>query len=120
MRIRIISEGKTKDAHLRALQADYASRIAHFTDFVLEELRPERKAGNGRGGRLSATDQRLLEKIHGSTKVLLDERGREGTSEDFGEWLGQQALRGDRGGAFLLGGPERVLGRLREQGGPLV
>src|SRR2546425_11028402 len=105
MRIRIISEGKTKDAHLRALQADYASRIAHFTDFVLEELRPERKAGNGRGGRLSATDQRLLEKLHGSTKVLLGERGRGGASEEFCEWVGQEALGGGRGVGCLFGGP---------------
>ncbi len=115
MRIRIISEGKTKDAHLRALQADYASRIAHFTDFVLEELRPQRKAGNGRGERMSATDQRLLEKLHGSTKVLLDERGREWTSEDFGKWLGQQALRGTREVAFLVGGPEGFSPALRKQ-----
>src|SRR2546427_12498399 len=101
MRIRIISEGKTKDAHLRALQADYASRIAHFTDFVLEELRPERKAGNGRGGRLFATDPRLLEKIHRSTKVLRGESGRELASQDFCELPGPSTMRGARWGGRL-------------------
>src|SRR2546428_14195404 len=98
MRIRIISEGKTKDAHLRALQADYASRIAHFTDFVLEELRPERKAGNGRGGRLSATDQRLLEKLHRRTKVLPGEGGRGGGFADFWGMLGPASSRRGPGG----------------------
>ena len=36
MRIRIVWEGKTKDAGLAALQADYAKRIARFGEIVIE------------------------------------------------------------------------------------
>ncbi len=37
---------------------------------------------------------------------MLDPRGREWTSEEFAQWLGQQALRGTRELVFVVGGPE--------------
>ena len=40
MRIRLICEGKTKDAPLRALQAEYLKRLTRFTDLAVEEIRP--------------------------------------------------------------------------------
>ena len=98
MRIRVIAEGKTKDAHLRSLQADYVKRIAHFTEFALEEM-PERSAP-------APAERRLLERLRGGYKVFLDSRGRQWTSEEFAEWLGQQAVRGVRELTFLVGGRE--------------
>ncbi len=106
MRIRVIWEGKTTNAHLHALQCEYASRIAHFSDFVIEELHPGRRAAKSGEKRMPAAGLRLLEKLQGSTKVFLDGRGREWTSEQFAEWLGQQAVHGTRDLAFLVGGPE--------------
>lgn len=115
MRIRIIWEGKTKDPHLRALQADLASRIGHFSELVVEEIRPVRRRDSGKETKLSAAEQRLVEKLRGSTKVFLDDRGREWTSEEFAEWLGRQALRGTRELAFLVGGPEGFSAAFRRQ-----
>jgi 23S rRNA (pseudouridine1915-N3)-methyltransferase len=107
MRIRILWEGKTKDPNLRAVQADMAARISHFTGLQVEEISPLRRAGGSRKkSTLSTPEQTLLKKLHGSTKILLDERGRELTSEGFAEWLGQEALRGTRELAFLVGGPD--------------
>jgi 23S rRNA (pseudouridine1915-N3)-methyltransferase len=106
MRIRIIWQGKTKDAHLRALQADYQARIAHFCEVAVEEIPSARSTGGTNGRKLSPAERRLMEKLGGSAKVFLDPRGREWTSEEFAEWLGQQALRGTRELAFLVGGPE--------------
>ncbi len=115
MRIRLIWEGKTKDAHLRGLQSEYASRIAHFSDLVVEELQPGRRVDESGGIRMSAAGRRLLEKLRGSTRVFLDGRGREWTSAQFAEWLGQQALRGTRDLAFLVGGPEGFSAAFRKQ-----
>jgi 23S rRNA (pseudouridine1915-N3)-methyltransferase len=120
MRIRILWEGKTKDAHLRALQQDLAGRIEHFTSVSLEELPPLRRAGQGRKPGLSSPERALLEKLRGATKVLLDERGREQTSEKFAEWLGQEALRGTRELAFLVGGPEGFSAAFRQQADVLL
>jgi len=115
MRIRVIWEGKTKDAHLRALQADYQARIARFGELVVEELPPFRGPSRGTG----KVERRLLdrwkEKAGDGYKVLLDSRGREWTSQEFGEWLGQRALHGTRELVFVVGGPEGFSSAFREQ-----
>ena len=115
MRIRIIWEGKTKDAHLRALQADYRERIAHFNDVAVQEVATARGHGDSDGKKLSSAERRLVEKLSGSCKILLDPRGREWTSDEFAEWLGHQAVRGTRELAFLVGGPDGFSPAFREQ-----
>ncbi len=122
MRIRVISEGKTKDAHLRGLQADYVKRIAHFTELAVEEIPAARRsssrvAGRERGAEssLSPAERRLLERLRGGYKVFLDSRGRQWTSEEFAEWLGQQAVRGARELAFLVGGREGFSNAFRKE-----
>jgi 23S rRNA (pseudouridine1915-N3)-methyltransferase len=120
MRIRILWEGKTKDTHLRALQADLAGRIEHFTRLIVEEIPPARHVPQTRKSGLSPSERSLLEKLRGSTKIFLDERGREWTSEEFAEWLGQQALRGTRELAFLVGGPEGFSAAFRKEADVLL
>jgi 23S rRNA (pseudouridine1915-N3)-methyltransferase len=119
MRIRVIAEGKVKDAHLRGLQADYAKRIAHFTEFALEELPLDRRStSRGAGPERSAlvpAERRLLERLRGGYKVCLDSRGRSWTSEEFAEWLGQQAVRGTRESVFLVGGTEGFSNAFRQE-----
>lgn len=119
MRIRILCEGKTKDSHLRAIQQDLAGRIEHFTPLILEELPPQgtnraRKAG------LTSSERALLEKLRGATKILLDQRGRERTSQEFATWLGAEAMRGSRELAFLIGGPDGFSAAFREKGDVLL
>lgn len=120
MRIRILWEGKTKDAHLRALQDNLAERIMHFTGLSVEEIPAPRGVAQGRKAGLSTPERTLLEKLGGSTKVLLDERGREWTSEEFAEWLGQQALRGTRELVFLVGGPDGFSAAFRKEADVLL
>jgi len=115
MRIRVIWEGRTKNAHLRALQAEFEKRLAPFTELVVEEIHPVRRAGGSSQKKLSAGERNLLAKLKGSYKIFLDGRGREWTSEEFAEWLGQQALRGTRELAFLVGGPEGFSAAFRQQ-----
>jgi len=115
MRIRIICEGKTKDPHLRALQADLASRIEHFTGLTVEELSSSLRPGSAGKAALTSRERALLEKLRGSTKVLLDERGRERTSPEFAEWLGAEAVRGTRELAFLIGGPDGFSAAFRQK-----
>jgi len=119
MRIRLIGEGKTKSPQLRALEADYKARIERFTDMVVEEAPPDRAAsGSGQSRsreRVSSAERRLLERVRGSYKVLLDAGGREWTSEEFARWLGGQALRGTRELAFLVGGPQGFSAAFKKQ-----
>ncbi len=112
MRIRIVWEGKTRNKDLASLQADYAKRIAKFGEIVIEEQAVPR-GGPARGSKALLTERRLLEKLDGATKVVLDARGREWTSDEFAEWLGQQAVRGQRELAFIIGGPDGLSQTLR-------
>ncbi|HEX5412143.1 MAG TPA: 23S rRNA (pseudouridine(1915)-N(3))-methyltransferase RlmH [Terriglobia bacterium] len=103
MRIRIIWEGKTKDAHLRALVADYAKRIAQFTEILIEESPEARKARSRSTKKASPVETRTLEKTAGSTRVFLDPEGAEWTSKEFALWLGDQGVHGTREIAFVVG-----------------
>ena len=120
MRIRILWEGKTKDAHLRALQSDLAARIEHFTGLSIEELPAVRASSGRKKTGLSLEERNLLKKTLGCTRVLLDQRGREWTSAEFAEWLGQQALRGTRELVFLIGGPEGFSAAFRKEADVLL
>ncbi len=120
MRIRVICEGKTKDAHLRALAADYEKRIGRFVEISVEETRPLRGPRERVQKGASAEEKRLLDKLRESKKVLLDERGRELTSEEFAEWLGEQALRGTRDVAFVVGGPDGFSENFRQEADQLL
>lgn len=114
MRVRILWEGKTKNPHLRALQADYASRIQRFLEVKIEEL-PAGAPGSAKRDKLTASERRMLEKLHGSRKIVLDERGRRWTSAEFAEWLGREAVAGTRDLAFLVGGPGGFSSSFRRQ-----
>ena len=120
MRIRILWEGKTKDPHLRALQSDLASRIEHFTGLTVEEIPSVREAGRRSKPGLSTSERNLMEKTRGSTRVFLDQRGREWTSAEFAEWLGKQALRVTRELVFLIGGPDGFSAAFRKEADVLL
>ena len=120
MRIRIVCEGKIKDAHHRALAADYQKRISRFVDVTVEETKPLRGPGASSSRTVSAEEKRLLEKLRESKKVLLDERGSERTSQEFAEWLGEQAVRGTKEIAFLVGGPNGFPESFRQEGTQLM
>lgn len=107
MRIRLIAEGKVKDAALRALEADYVARLRHFTELVMEQT-PRRGGATKRGAKPGSSSR-------GSTTVCLDASGREWTSQQFAEWLDKQALSGTRELAFLVGGPEGFTAAFKQQ-----
>lgn len=104
MRIRVLCDGKTKDEHLRALQEDYAARIRHFARLEIEQTRPP-KDSRPRDG-MFPVERWLLEKTAACRRVVLDERGREWSSNEFARWLEANGVEGTREVAFLIGGPD--------------
>jgi len=107
MRIRLIADGKLKDAALCALEADYVARLKHFTELVIEET-PRRAAATQRRTKPGRSSR-------GGITVCLDASGREWTSQQFAEWLGKQALSGTRELAFLVGGAEGFPAAFKQQ-----
>ena len=115
VRIRIIQEGKPRNANLRALQTDYETRIRHFVDLRIEDRPAVGRAEGSRPRIQSAGSRRWLESLRQSYKVLLDPCGHEWNSEEFAEWLGERALRGTRELVFLVGGDKGFAPAVREQ-----
>jgi 23S rRNA (pseudouridine1915-N3)-methyltransferase len=92
MKIRLIMLGKTRNATLRAMIDDYVSRIQHYAPTEIVELRES-----------SAAALRKLKIDTASILVLLDAAGKQFTSQQFAQWVGQSRDRGTREMVFLCG-----------------
>jgi len=104
MKIHLVMLGKTRRPEIRSLMDDYLARVRRFTDVQLTELRED-----------SAASLRKLELDSAATVVLLDDRGKPQTSEQFAKWLAETRDRGAREIAFLCGGAEGFPEALRRR-----
>src|SRR5262249_55995353 len=100
VKLQIAWIGKTKEAAIRALTAEYLERTSRYVATESHEM---------------ASEQSLLELTEprgGRTRpvlVLLDARGRQFTSEEFAELLRDQQDRGTQNLFFPLTPPPRLL-----------
>jgi 23S rRNA (pseudouridine1915-N3)-methyltransferase len=92
MKIRFIMLGKTRREEARALFDDYLSRIEHYADVEINEVRDRTPAA-----------LRKLKMEPGSAVVLLDAGGKQFASQQFARWLGDLRDRGTRELVFLCG-----------------
>jgi 23S rRNA (pseudouridine1915-N3)-methyltransferase len=102
MKIRFVMLGKTRREGIRALLDDYISRISHFAEIEVSELRDATPAAI-----------RKLKIEPGATVVLLDADGKQFTSQQFARWLGDLRDRGVRDLVFLCGDAEGFPAELR-------
>jgi 23S rRNA (pseudouridine1915-N3)-methyltransferase len=102
MKIRFVMLGKTRREEIRALLDDYISRIRHFAEIDVSELRDATPAAI-----------RKLKIESGATVVLLDAGGKQFTSQQFASWLGDLRDRGARDLVFLCGDAEGFPAELR-------
>ena len=94
MKLQIAWIGKTKEAAIRALTAEYLERISRYVAAESHELAGE------------AALLELTEARSGRTApvlILLDGRGRQFTSEEFAELLRDQQDRGTQNLFFAVG-----------------
>ena len=92
MKLRIAWIGKTKEPAIRELTAEYLKRLSRYAQVESHELPDE------------AALLKLTEKSAGRTRpafILLDQRGRQFSSEEFAELLRDQQ---DRGTQYVLFG----------------
>jgi 23S rRNA (pseudouridine1915-N3)-methyltransferase len=92
MKIRLVMLGKTRREESRALVDDYAGRVGHYAEVVVNELRDAGPAS-----------LRKLKIEPGAAVVLLDAAGKQFTSQQFARWLGDLRDRGTREIVFLCG-----------------
>lgn len=102
MKIRLVMLGKTRRPEMRALVDEYASRISHYAEIEVTELRDG-----------SAAALRKLKIDSAATVVLLDAAGKQFTSQQFAKWLRDLRDRGAREVVFLCGDAEGFPDELR-------
>lgn len=110
MRVTIVGVGRLKDDAERVLVDRYLERLRGAKAAglwpVAEKEIPEARQPTA-NERKTHEATRLLKAAEGADLVaLLDESGRQLSSEAFAAWLGDARDRGSRHVAFLLGGPD--------------
>ena len=107
MRLRVIWTGKTKDARLRELQADYEKRLSHFTWCEVVEIRESANAGSKAG--IDKDSKSISDRLsNGAVTVLLDLDGTEWSSPELAAQIQRWENQGTKEVAFIIGGPNGV------------
>ncbi len=97
MKLRILWIGKTKDAGLSKISADYASRVERFLPLEIVELKDPKRPEEESSKLLGATDP--------SDRVIaLDPRGKSFTSEQFAAFVAKHMREDPRCLTFVVGG----------------
>ena len=106
MTIKLILIAKTNVQQLRVLCEEYTKRLKHYTDFEIEILSlPKKKRFASESEQKTEEGKILLQKLKPSdVVVLLDERGREMTSEAFAKQIEKYQLQATKQLVFIVGG----------------
>lgn len=107
MTIKLLTIGKTDDPALQKLIDTYVNRLGHYNKFEFEIIPDLKKTKN-----LSVDQQRsaegklILDKLSASDfVVLLDENGKQLSSEGFSEYIQKRLNSGMKQLIFIIGGP---------------
>ncbi len=99
--------GKTDDPNFKNLIEEYKKRLCFYTRFEIECIPDLKNAKN-----MSENQQKekegslILDKTRGAdVVVLLDEKGKNYTSEEFAGFLQKKMNAGTRNLVFVIGGP---------------
>jgi 23S rRNA (pseudouridine1915-N3)-methyltransferase len=117
MRLKIYWVGKTQNAPIKSLLADYLERLKHLAPVEVIEMPDLSRRRGLKGAALRAAEGAELARILAPDcrRVVLDERGRQFSSAEFARWLETAQVQGIREVSFIIGGPEGVEPKLLEQ-----
>ncbi|NIN71313.1 MAG: 23S rRNA (pseudouridine(1915)-N(3))-methyltransferase RlmH [Gemmatimonadetes bacterium] len=115
MKVMIVSVGTPRMPGLAEAIRDYESRISHYFRFESAEVRQQRIGPGADSGAIIEKESRaLLDKVQPDLEtVAIDERGVTWSSEQLAAYLGELAIGGGAGVAFLVGGPLGLSDELR-------
>ena len=106
MKIVLITIGKTNEKYLIEGISDYQKRLKHYTNFERIEIVNLKNAKNFSESELMQKESELiLKQIKNSDHlVLLDDKGKDFTSQKFAQKLQQWMLSGKKRLVFVVGG----------------
>jgi 23S rRNA (pseudouridine1915-N3)-methyltransferase len=106
MKVELWAIGKTNEAYLKEGIAIYLKRLRHYLKFELVVIPDIKKAGKLSPEQLKTKEgEAVLQRMkEGDSLILLDEGGRQYTSEAFAAFLNRQFQHSHRRIIFLIGG----------------
>ena len=107
MNIKLLLVGKTDDGSLQGLIENYVKRLEHYNKFDLEIIPDIKNTKNLNPEQQKTKEGKLiLERISPSDYlVLLDENGKQFSSEAFSEFIQKRLNSGMKQLIFVVGGP---------------
>ena len=117
MKLKLICVGKLAAAWQRTAADDYAGRIGRYFPFDIVELKEEKGGRKGDTAELIRREGvRILEKVPPQAYlIVLDERGKNLTSEELAECLAAEMLHSGRDWCLVVGGPYGLDPAVRKQ-----
>lgn len=123
MRLRLLCVGRLSARWLRDGTEEYAGRIARYLPFETVELRESQGGGAHGDRRFGREDEgdRLLRKIPSEAcAVVLDERGKTLTSEEWSAFLGERMVRSTPEVTLVIGGAYGLSDAVKQRGDLLL
>lgn len=107
MTIKLLAIGKTDDPRLQELIDTYVKRLGHYNKFELEIIPDLKKTRNLEVEQQKTREGKLiLERVNTSDfLVLLDENGKQFSSESFSDYIQKRLNSGMKQLLFVIGGP---------------
>ncbi len=107
MTIKLLTIGKTDDAAMQGLINTYVNRLGHYNKFELEVIPDLKKTKNLSVDQQKAAEgKQILDRLSTSDfVVLLDENGKQFTSEGFSGYIQKRLNSGMKQLIFIIGGP---------------
>lgn len=105
MEVLLLAVGRPRDAALTSAIADYESRVARYFKFRAIEVR-DAPSGRGEAKARDEESAALAAAVpEGFELIALDPGGEPWSSEELARFLGELAVYGSAGPAFVIGGP---------------
>lgn len=107
MNIKFLVVGKTDNGQLQALTDDYIKRLGHYIKFETEVIPASKKLkSTGLQEQKIMEGKKILERLNSSDfVVLLDENGKQYSSEGFADFIQKRLNSGMKQLVFVTGGP---------------
>ena len=117
MKIHVIAVGTRMPSWVAEGFADYAGRMPRMARLSLTEVKAEPRTTGKSVPQLMAAEAERIQAAapEDAVRVVLDERGRDFTTEQLARWL-EARLGEGRDLAFLIGGPDGLAPEIKSSG----
>jgi 23S rRNA (pseudouridine1915-N3)-methyltransferase len=115
MKFEIISVGKLKNDHFRALTDDYLARIERYVPVQEIEVRSSSvRDQNVDKGKAEEADALMAAASEGTYDIALDEGGKQVSSHQFAQWIDDWMISGYKYVSFYIGGADGLARTVRK------